>query len=206
MPVNARPAEKRALRRELLARRAAFTPAERRVWDEALRQALCAAPRFCQADTVLGYYPIGGEPDLRPALALALWQGKKVALPRCGPAPREMAFFLVESLKGLLPGAHGIPEPPPGAPPCPPPPSGLLLVPGVAFDLEGRRLGYGGGYYDRFLSRLAERGPHTLGICYDALLCGALPCEPHDVAVESVLTEKGGTYARQPEPAGKTAL
>ena len=174
---------KQQLRLELLALRKEIAPGQRQIWDSAIQQAVCALDWFQQAGAILGYYPIGSEPDLRPVLREALRLGKTVALPRCNPGTKEMAFHRVGSLEGLAPGAHGIPEPDAGAETV----SGdLCLVPGIAFDLAGYRLGYGGGYYDRFLPRF---GGHSLGVCYDALLCGALPHEPHDIAVGSVMTE-----------------
>jgi 5-formyltetrahydrofolate cyclo-ligase len=195
--------EKSALRRELLALRNAVPAGERQARDTAINRAVEGHAWFRRARVVLGFYPIGSEPNLRLALAEALRLGKTVALPRCVPATGELRFHAVESLEGLLPGAHGIPAPPQGAPPCRPPPgSCLLLVPGIAFDRAGCRLGYGKGYYDRFLSRFQG---HSLGICCDALLCGALPREPHDRAVESVITEKGAYY-EQRRPNGEKAL
>jgi len=186
---------KQQLRREFLAIRKGFSPAQRQSWDAAIQQAVIASDWFKQAEAILGYYPIGSEPDLRPVLREALRLGKTVALPRCAPDTGEMTFHRVDSLESLLPGAHGIPEPPAEAASC------LLhlascicLVPGIAFDLAGYRLGYGKGCYDRFLPHFVG---HALGICYDALLCGALPHEPHDAAAESVMTEKGDSHEQQ---------
>jgi len=178
---------KQDLRRELLGRRKAFILAQRQEWDMAICRAVCALDWFRRAEAVLGYYPIGSEPDISAVLREAMRLGKTVALPRCDIKTGEMTFHTIRSLEGLRPGAHGIPEPEAQAAGPGDTAPALCLVPAIAFDLRGHRLGYGKGYYDRFLSR--HKG-HALGICYDALLCGALPIEPQDIAAESVITEK----------------
>jgi len=176
--------DKRELRRALLGRRDALGLDQRRAWSEEICRRVCALDWFRDAGAVLGYWPIGSEPDVCAVLREALRLGKTVSLPCCEPETGGMVFRRAESLEGLRPGAHGIPEPAKGTQIIT---EGLCLVPGVAFDEAGFRLGYGKGYYDRFLACFEG---HALGICYDALLCGALPREPHDWAVESVITEK----------------
>jgi len=179
--------DKKELRRELLALRNSISPQDRQFWDIAVNKAIIAHPWFQQAQTILAYYPIGSEPDIKPALEQALWQGKALHLPKCNPETREMSFHQVQSLEGLRPGAYGIPEPEesncvPGKAQC-----ALCLVPGIAFDENGFRLGYGGGYYDRFLARHDDL--RTLGVCYEGLLRASLPRDALDIAVESVITE-----------------
>lgn len=174
---------KKALRRELLAQRNAVSQEQKRRWDEAINRAILAHDWFGQAAQVLGYYPIGSEPDIRPALEEALRQGKEIYLPKCKPLTREMAFHRVRSLEDVEPGAHGIPEPADHCQlsivHCQ-----LCIVPGLAFDDNGFRLGYGGGYYDRFLARHGEL--RTLGVCYAR---ASLPRDATDIAVKRVITE-----------------
>ncbi len=199
------PEVKAALRRELLRQRAGCSPETRKMLDEELNRQLCALPLFRAADTVLGYYPIGSaargfEPDIRPALLQALAQGKRVALPRCVPQDgetrkREMEFFLIESFDGLRPGSFGVPEPEPALHQrLTQPERGLCLVPGLAFDGDGYRLGYGKGYYDRFLARLAGQ---SLGICYEQFLLKQLPCGYYDRSVDAVLTQHAILYVKE---------
>ncbi|MDR2686695.1 MAG: 5-formyltetrahydrofolate cyclo-ligase [Oscillospiraceae bacterium] len=178
---------KQALRRELLALRNAIALEDRQAWDAAVNRAIVEDGWFGESQAVLAYCPIGSEPDIKPALEEALRQGKRVFLPRCNPVTREMAFHRIASFEGLNPGAHGIPEP--GESNCALriANGALCLVPAVAFDKAGFRLGYGGGYYDRFLAR--RRGLRTLGICYEILLRGCLPKSATDIPVERVLTE-----------------
>ena len=178
--------EKQILRRELLALRNAISLEDKRVWDAAINRAIMEHERFKQARNILAYYPIDSEPDIRPALERALRQGKRIYLPRCEPATREMAFHQARSLEGLQPGAYGIPEPEGNCAlsivNC-----ALCIVPGVAFDANGFRLGYGGGYYDRFLARHGDL--RTLGVCYEVLLRDSLPGDATDIAVKRVITE-----------------
>jgi len=186
---------KQALRSELLTLRSAISPEDKRAWDAAINQAIIAHDWFRQAKAILAYYPIKSEPDIRPALEEALRQGKEVCLPKCDPGTREMAFHPITALESLRPGAHGIPEPENHSQ-FSTLNSQLCLVPGLAFDKAGFRLGYGGGYYDRFLAR--HGGLRTIGICYEALLREHLLKDALDIAVERVLTE-GETHEREPE-------
>ena len=177
--------DKQTLRRALLAQRNSIPPDQKRAWDAAINAAIISHPWFQESQVILGYYPINSEPDIRPALEAALQQGKTLCLPRCDPAKSEMTFHPVKDLANLKPGAHNIPEPP----------NNyalrithyeLCLVPGLAFDQTGCRLGYGKGYYDRFLSRF---GGHSIGVCYGAMVQAALPRGAHDMAVEQIVTE-----------------
>jgi len=179
---GARVSSKQALRRELLALRDAISPEQKQSWDAQINRAILEHAWFRQAKTILAYYPIGSEPDIRPVLEEALRRGKALYLPKCVPATRQMTFHQVDALEGLWPGAHGIPEPEGAARDvC----EGLCLVPGIAFDLDGFRLGYGGGYYDRFLAR--HERLRTLGICHESLQRASLPRGAKDIAVMRVL-------------------
>ncbi|MCL1952977.1 MAG: 5-formyltetrahydrofolate cyclo-ligase [Oscillospiraceae bacterium] len=180
--------DKRTLRRELLALRNAIPPRDKQVWDAKINDAILNDAQFRQSQAILAYCPVGSEPDIRPALEEALRLGKALYLPKCKPGTREMTFHRIDSLENLRPGAYGIPEPEENnwqlfIVHCQ-----LCIVPGVAFDAAGFRLGYGGGYYDRFLARHARL--RTLGVCYGVLLCASLPRDDTDIAVERVLTEQ----------------
>jgi len=185
---------KQALRRELLTLRDVIPPEQKQSWDAAINRIIIADAWFRQAETILAYYPIGSEPDIRPALEEALRQGKALYLPKCIPNAREMAFHQVNSLEGLRPGAYGIPEPKGNDCKLSIVNCQLCLVPGIAFDSEGFRMGYGGGYYDRFLAQHIQL--RMLGICYRRLLRVSLPKDATDAAVMRVLTE-GEEHERQ---------
>jgi len=180
--------DKQALRRELLSLRSSIAAGDRARRDKRINQAITGHPWFKSAQAVLGFYPIGSEPDIRPILEEALEMGKALYLPRCEPSTGEMAFYQVHSLAELKLGAHGIPEP--AMQNCPLPEQfhcfahcPLCLVPGLAFDDAGFRLGYGKGYYDKFLAQYKGK---SIGICYAAMRQAALPRQAHDLAVDTV--------------------
>lgn len=200
MPLNTPiPEIKSELRRELLRQRAGLARQARQLFDEKINRRLCQLWQFREAELVLGYYPIGSEgrgyePDVRPALLEALARGKRVAIPRCA-GERDMDFFLIDSLNGLRPGSFGVPEPDPERHPrLPRPEGGFCLVPALAFDREGYRLGYGKGYYDRFLSRFEG---NSLGICYGDFLLDTLPRGYHDRPVDAVLTQQTIRFVKE---------
>ena len=144
-------AEKAALRRELLRKRRQLPGRPEK--DRAIFQVITALPQYRQARRLYLYVSTGEEPDTRQLLLAALQAGKEVYAPRCLERPGEMAFLRVTGEEDLAPGKFGIYEPDPRR--CPPAPEGeegLCLVPGLAFDRSGFRLGYGKGYYDRFLA------------------------------------------------------
>ena len=142
-----------------------------------------------KAELVLTYVSYRDEADTLKLIEYLLAEGISVAVPRCRKQG-QMDFFTIKSFDDLNPSFMGIPEPEysestlvhdfTGA---------LCIVPGTAFDLKGNRTGYGGGYYDRFLSR--EKDIVTAGICYSPLIFDEVPSEPHDISVDYIITEKG---------------
>ena len=166
-------------------------------WEE-LTQAFLVLPEVAQADTILVFYGVGREPDTRPAIRALLERGKRVALPKCLPG-RRMQARAVSGLDKLTPGPFRIPEPGEDCPVVDREEIGLILVPAVAYDRRGYRLGQGGGYYDRCLAGYQGR---TVGLCRDVLLQDRLPAEPHDLGVEVVLTETRRFSAGQKSAGG----
>lgn len=186
--------EKKApLRRELLARRDALPGREER--SRAIQRQVLALPEYRRARRLLLYLSQGSEVDTWPLLDRALAQGRAVYAPRCLDGQGNMAFYRVFSREDLAPGRFGLLEPIPGR--CPPLERGqgdLCLVPGLAFDREGYRLGYGKGYYDCFLAAQPVR---TVGLCFEALLLPRLPRGPFDRQVARLVTEAGVLCAEQ---------
>ena len=159
---------KTALRKELLAKRNGLDAGERQAMDSALAANVRALPEWEKAALLLPYLSFGTEVDTRELISDAWAAGKQVALPRCVPGSREMKWYLVDSLDGLVKSSFGVDEP------AEDPArevdlcaegvaeSALVLVPGFTFDAEGYRLGYGGGFYDVFLARYAGA---AVGLC-----------------------------------------
>ncbi len=147
---------------------------------------IAALPEYARAGTVLAFAGTDREIDTLPLLRRVLADGKRLALPLC-TGPGRMEARLVSDLARLRPGAYGIPAPPPEADLLPPGDIDLVVVPCVACDRTGRRLGHGGGYYDRWLA--AYPGPAVLA-CPQALVLDAIPQGPLDAAVPLVVTEQ----------------
>lgn len=138
---------------------------------------------------VLTYVSYRDEADTFKIMEYLLASGKEVAVPRCRKHG-QMDFFKIKSMSELKPSSLGIPEPDYDENFLVNDFSDTLcIVPGIAFDLRGNRTGYGGGYYDRFLS--AEKDIITAGLCYHSLVYDAVPSEPHDMSVDHIITEKG---------------
>ncbi len=154
----------------------------------ALCEQISALPCFEQAHTLLLYCPTRGELDLMP-LAEHFWQsGRTVAFPISHTDSTTLSFHTVGSYEELSVGAYGIYEPPSSSP-CPGLDGGTLcIVPALAYDRRGYRLGYGKGYYDRFL---AEFKVSTVGAVPSEFLCCRLPIDSNDIAVDILITEAG---------------
>lgn len=186
--------EKKApLRRELLARRDALPGREER--SRAIQRQVLALPEYRRARRLLLYLSQGSEVDTWPLLDRALAQGRAVYAPRCLDGQGNMAFYRVFSREDLAPGRFGLWEPLQERCPLLTEWEGALcLVPGIAFDREGFRLGYGKGYYDRFLG---SRPVEAVGVCFEGLLLPRLPRGPFDRQVARLVTEAGVLCAEQ---------
>ena len=143
-----------------------------------------ALPQLKQAGTVLIYYGVGREMDTMPIFHALLAQGKRVAFPVCLPG-RQMEGRLVTDPEQLVPGAHGIPAPDTGCPAAPKNEIDLVLAPCLMCDREGYRLGYGGGYYDRWLT---DYQGFAVCICPAPRLVDRLPRDRFDRPVDLVLS------------------
>ncbi len=143
--------------------------------------------KFSEAELVLTYVSIGPEVSTRELITYALECGKRVAVPKC-ESGGIMHFHEIKSLDDLTDGRFDIPEPCEGCLAAEITENTVCIVPGMAFTPDGNRLGYGGGFYDRFLS--ANKGIYTIALGYDELITPALHCEEHDIRVNAIITEK----------------
>lgn len=193
---------KLAARRAIIAARDAMPPAARAAGSAAVTARIAALPSFIAARTVLLTLPFRSEWDTLPLIELALASGKTVAAPRVNRATRMLELHaLTGSARALVPGAYGVPEPDANADRVAPESVEWVLVPGVAFDRTGRRLGYGGGYYDRLLP-LIGRAPRVAG-AFDVQLVDRVPWAPHDVCVDVIVTESQTLVIPPPGPAAR---
>lgn len=192
---------KAELRREMIARRDALPEGERRRIAEALARALAALPQYAAARSVLATMAIGSEWDTRAFIDRARADGKTIVLPRITEPPRRLALHAVPDLgRDLKPGVWDIPEPDPArCPACERDAVDFALVPALAVDRAGYRLGYGAGYFDKLLAGRRER-PYCVTALPAAFVVEALPHEPHDVAVDLVVDERGTARAAGGRP------
>lgn len=178
--------EKKELRRQVRAQLAALEAEQLRREDDAMFARFLALPQVEKANTIFAFWGIPGrEPETGRLVQELTARGKRVGLPRMLPG-RQMEVRLYEPDRPLVPASFGILEPPADAPLLARPDIDLALVPAVCYDRRGFRLGFGGGYYDRWLSGFSG---FTVGLCRDCVLQDRVPTEDHDCRVDLLLTE-----------------
>ena len=183
--------DKNTLRASMLSRRRSLDGTDMARLSARIRQRVRSLEAWREAAAVLTYMPIQGEVDVRPLLD-ELWdRGTRVLLPRCRPGEvGRMDLACPACADDIRAGTHGIPEPDPDT--CPAeatPRADLVLVPGVAFDRAGLRLGFGAGYYDRFLAAPGMADALLVGPAYGFQVLDGLPADPWDRPVHCVITE-----------------
>ena len=174
--------DKTELRREIRARKRAMTEEEIETRSAKLAQLFFASEAYQNAKTIYGYLPYNQEVRTVPMLERALKDEKKVAVPKV--YGDEMKFLYLNDLNAVAKGYAGIPEPIADEPVAQDE-TALVLMPGLAFDPQGHRIGYGGGFYDKFLA--AEPNHPTLALCYEFQMLPKLDVEDHDIPVDTVL-------------------
>lgn len=181
--------QKAALRSEFRSRRAALSNEIRAERNQMLwGQIFSKLEALKTAKTLLFYFPLPREISLLPVFHYARERGIPCAFPRCGEATGDMDFYFVSSLDELECSRYGIREPKASAEKVTDFSEAVVFVPALAFDRAGYRLGYGGGYYDRFL---AAHDILSVGITYESFLNDSLPRDQYDQAVDLTATEKG---------------
>ncbi|GAB4339065.1 MAG: 5-formyltetrahydrofolate cyclo-ligase [Desulfobulbaceae bacterium] len=184
--------ERKQLRAEVLDRRNGLSPTQRRKKSREITERLLELPEVMQRETFLVYIHFRSEVETLPLVRHLIERKKKVTVPRTLPDAYQLeAVVLTDPDHQLVPGYCGIPEPTGG------PGSGelisssdidIVIVPGAVFDIRGGRLGYGGGYYDRFLSGAARA--LRVGLAFEMQVVEQVPVLPHDQLVDIVVTEK----------------
>ena len=174
--------DKKELRRAIRERKRAMTEEEIVSRSEKLGQLFAQSEAYRAAKTIYGYLPYNQEVRTVPMLEQALRDGKRVAVPKV--YGDEMKFLYLDDLTKVSKGYAGIPEPIADGPVADDT-TALVLMPGLAFDPQGHRIGYGGGFYDKFLA--AEPNHPTLALCYEFQLLPELDTEEHDIPVDTVL-------------------
>ncbi len=178
------------LRQEALEKRRTLTKQQRQEKDERITKRLLAHFCYREAENILCYVSYGTECDTFALIQTALAQGRRVFCPRV--EGKEMNFYRIDSPEALHPGYHRILEPLGDTKPYGPDAERTLaIVPGCVFDRDGHRIGYGGGYYDRYFGRIPrEKRPFLAGLCYACQITDRILPLAHDIPMDVVLTEE----------------
>lgn len=174
--------DKKEIRAMIRSKKRAMTPEQIVSASRKLGELFRASELYQKAEAIYGYLPYNQEVRTIPVLEQAIADGKRVAVPKC--YGDEMRFIWMDDLSAVAPGYVNIPEPIADGPVADDP-HALVLMPGMAFDPKGHRIGYGGGFYDKFLA--AEPEHPTLALCYDFQVLEKLETEEFDIPVDQVL-------------------
>lgn len=190
------PERKKEIRKHILKQRDAIPEGKRKRDSAAITKALVALPVYQEAEVIMAYCSYQSEMDTRCFIDKALLDGRQVYVPKV--SGDSMDFYRITCTEELKPGYKGIPEPDGGDVLTANYLSGkkaLMLMPGAAFDRKHNRIGYGKGYYDKYLSGLrqelsdCERMPYTVAICFSVQLVEQIPEEEHDIRPDRIVTE-----------------
>lgn len=173
---------KQELRKAIREKKRAMSPEQIEQKSRALTEVFLRSDAYRTAKSIYGYLPYNQEVRTVALLEQALRDGKRVAVPKC--YGDEMRFIFMEDLSAVEKGYAGIPEPIADGPVADDE-TALVLMPGMAFDPEGHRIGYGGGFYDKFLAK--EPDHPTLALCYDFQVLPRLETEEFDIPVDTVI-------------------
>lgn len=178
------------IRRSLLAERQALSAAQAAAWSERIQDHLLAAAEFARARTVALYAPFRREVQTQRLFEALIRSGRTALYPRMRGRSPEMDFCPVADFSEMVPSRMGYPEPAPAAPAAELAAIDLMVLPGVGFDRQGVRLGFGAGCYDRIVGRLRADAV-TVGVAYRFQVVDRLPRMDHDVPVKRLLCEEG---------------
>ena len=192
--------DKKTLRENFLKQRESLSWLEVQGKSHEATQRLLLLPEYKKAETILIYLAFKKELDTSAFIQTAWQQKKRIVVPVCQPLERKLLLSQLLSFNELTPGTWGILEPKAEfLRPVPVQQIDLLIIPGLAFDSQGYRLGYGGGYFDRFLPTIRQ-GCTKVGLAYDFQLLAELPREPHDTAIDIIVTESRTYYVNRESP------
>jgi 5-formyltetrahydrofolate cyclo-ligase len=181
-------AAKRAMRRVGADRRRQVDPTQRRAAADAILRSLLRDEEFRSADRIGLYAALPDEPPTESLFQAVARDGRPRLLPRVR-VDRQLEFALVERWEDLRPGRYGVLEPAPEVPAVALLAGDLVLVPGIAFDAAGARLGRGGGFYDRTFPTGRAGGPLLYGIAYELQIVDEVPHDSHDRRMNAIVTE-----------------
>ena len=167
--------------------RASLSESSRQEYSRIITEKIISSDLYRNTDVIFTYVSFSTEPETRELIRRSLENGKKTAVPYCIPETSIMKFYYIESEKNLRAGSFGIYEPVPEECEEATEKSGIIIVPGLAFDVKGYRTGYGKGFYDRYLPGFQGE---KIGICYSSCMRKCILHDTFDVRVNYIITEK----------------
>ncbi len=181
---------KKELRSEILKKRDLIPPEVREVKNRLIRERFLGLDEYRTADTVMLFASFRTEVDTFEIITTALGDGKRVVLPRVDRETKVLRLYLINNISDLEKGYMGISEPKPVADrEVNAEDLDLIMLPGVAFDDRGGRLGYGGGYYDRLIGGIINRPP-LIAVAYEEQIVEEVPTAEHDIKVDMIVTDR----------------
>lgn len=178
---------KKELRKEIIKKRDELDYTEKTIKDKKIIEKLKDTKEYKEAKGIFVYIGFGSEINTKILIEDALEDGKEVCVPKV--IKKDMVFIKINSLENLVTSSYGILEPVGDKNNFNVDNLGLIIMPGLAFDKQGNRLGYGGGYYDKFLSN-NKINVKKIALAYDFQILDKVPSEEHDIKVDSIITEE----------------
>lgn len=180
---------KKDIRKHILERRDKIELGTRSEWDESIFSKLITSEFYKNSKVLFSFVSFGSEVDTHQIINQALKDSKTICVPRIESKEKGMEIFKINSLDELKTGYFGILEPMKSCPAIDPESIDLILMPGVAFDKQGGRVGYGRGFYDNFLRKMNKK-VDKIALSYDFQLLDKVPMDEFDVRIDGIITEK----------------
>lgn len=181
------------IRKQIIEYRDSIDLKVRRQWDENIFNKLINSEVFEKAQTIFAFVSFRSEVDTHKIISHAIKEGKTVCVPKIESKQKGIEIFKIGSFDQLKEGYFGILEPDESCPLADRENIDIILMPGVAFDRQGGRIGYGAGFYDRFLTNMKKR-VDKIALAYDLQLIDIIPMDEHDVRIDGVITDKDIIY------------
>lgn len=181
------------IRQNIIKKRNEIGLKDKLIRDDMIKDKLLNSDFYKQSNNIFIYVSCGSEVDTKSIIKIAMKEGKRIFVPRIIKETKEMKAIEIESLYELERNTYGILEPKNSSNVIDKNEIDIIIVPGIAFDYVGNRIGYGGGYYDRYLNEIALKR-NKIALVYDFQLIDRLESEQHDVSVDYIITDKFTKY------------
>lgn len=180
---------KKEIRKEILQKRDLIGEEEKRLMDKEIFNKLISSDQYKNANTIFAFVSFKSEVDTYKFIEHAISEGKTVGVPKIIKKEKYMEVYKITSLSDLESGYFGVMEPIEGCEKISKDNIDFILMPGAVFDEKGGRIGYGGGFYDKFLSDIKESIP-KIAIAYELQIVDSVPMEEYDIKIDGIITEK----------------